>query len=363
MNVGIIGFGYIGAVCSAALLLKEHSVLIYDKNQEQISGVAKKVFAFPEKDVEEIINNKINSIHVANDYVEFVDVDIVVVCVNTSLQTNGRLNYSNIVDVLESLGRESFNGKVIIRSTLPLDDDLITFLERNYKFQLFVLPEFLREGSALADLVGSKNTVIGFQTGSLIEDDIVELFSFEHTDVHAMPIRDAIFTKLLNNTWHALKVAFANEWNAIACENGITDTSRIYQAFVSDKHLNISEKYLRPGGPFGGPCLPKDISEFSALAGSIPAYISEGAIRSNADWTQALARDVERKLIERGEKKFGFDTYEFKKGTEDTRYSPISNVASILKQRGFCQDDDNGILFCGRSLLDNGIIKFANSRQ
>ena len=357
MNVGIIGFGYIGAVCSAALLLKEHSVLIYDKNQEQISGVAKKVFAFPEKDVEEIINNKMNSIHVANDYVEFVDVDIVVVCVNTSLQNNGRLDYTNITDVLENLHLEEFKGKVIIRSTLPLDEDLLEILHRNYCFRLFVLPEFLREGSALADLVGSKNAIIGYQNQLQVDNDIVELFSFEKTRVHAMPIKDAIFTKLLNNTWHAMKVAFANEWDAIARDNGIFDTSKIYQAFIADTHLNISEKYLRPGGPFGGPCLPKDISEFISLAKTIPASICSAVVESNQNIIENLSGRIEKYLIEKNEKEFYFDTIEFKMGTADERFSPAHKVISILRERGFAYEASANIIFSGRSLLDDGDVR------
>ncbi len=363
MNVGIIGFGYIGAVCAAALLLKEHNVMIFDKNHAQVSAISKKSFTFPEEDVEEIINNKIENTTVINDHAEFLGVDVIVVCVNTSLQENGRLNYSNIIDVLWSLSKKRFNGKVIIRSTLPLDDGLLDTLQRNYSFQLFVLPEFLREGSALRDLVGSMNVVIGYQDHSQIQNDIVELFSFGKTNVHAMPIKDAIFTKLLNNTWHALKVAFANEWNSIAQDQGISDTSNIYEAFISDRHLNISEKYLRPGGPYGGPCLPKDISEFCSLARKIPAYISQSVIRTNDEWTIVLANNIEAELVNIGDKKFGFDTYEFKAGTQDIRFSPLVRIASILTQRGFSQDDEHGVLFCGRSLLDEGRVRLCSTRH
>jgi GDP-mannose 6-dehydrogenase len=357
VKVGIIGFGYIGAVCGAALLQKGHTVQIFDIRTSHIDTLRFNKFTFPEADVENSFRQHSDKVEVLDHMHQMTDANVIIVCVNTEPDKYGRLDFKNLLGVIDSLDSCSYSGEVVIRSTLPMQDELLDCLENDFSFGLYVLPEFLREGSALTDLISSTNTIIGYQKNSARSELVESLFDFNGCQIHNMLIREAIFTKLLNNTWHALKVAFSNEWRGVAKDNGIEDYNSVYKAFISDTHLNVSEKYLRPGGPYGGPCLPKDIGEFSALAKSDPAFICNSTIKANDALNSRLADQVSTLLSQNNTSKFFFDTAEFKVGTADERYSPVTVIREILIDRGFEYDDKLGICISGRQLLDHGEVE------
>ena len=357
MTVGIIGFGYIGAVCAAALLQKGYDLQIFDIRTSQTELLRSNKFTFPEADVESSLRKHSDSVKVVKDIRQMADADIIIICVNTEPDVNGRLDFTNLLGVINLLESYAYSGDVVLRSTLPMQDVLLESLERDFPFGLYVLPEFLIEGSALTDLLGSTNTIIGYQKNSPRCDRVESLFDFNDCKVHHMLIREAIFTKLLNNTWHALKVAFSNEWCNVAKDNGIEDYSRIHSAFIADTHLNVSEKYLRPGGPYGGPCLPKDIREFTALAKSDPAFICNSAINANDALNHRLADQISTLLSQQNATTFFFDTAEFKVGTADERYSPVTLIKEILIDRGFKYDEKSGFGLSGRQLLDHGVVQ------
>jgi GDP-mannose 6-dehydrogenase len=138
--------------------------------------------------------------------------------------------------------------------------------------------------------------------------------------------------KLLNNTFHALKVAFGNEIGSICKALGV-DTFELFDLFLADTKLNISPAYLKPGFAYGGSCLPKDLKALNLL--SYDAYLNNPILssieKSNQEQIDRLVRQVEAK----GKKNVGVLGISFKDGTDDLRNSPIIEVIERLKGRGY----------------------------
>jgi GDP-mannose 6-dehydrogenase len=358
MKVSVFGLGYIGSVCVAGILHRCNAVYIVETDLEKLDAVGTKKFSFPEPEVADRIN-KANNIIVNYSRDELFTSDAILICLPTEPKDGSGLDLKLVFDTLDELTAESYEGEVIIRSTLDLGS--AEFLSDYSSLNIFVVPEFLREGSALSDFENVECLVVGKEFSAESSQFVSQcLEPFAKTMVETN-VPSAIFTKLLNNSWHALKVVFANEWSSMAGNLGDVNPADVHQAFVADKRLNISNAYLRPGGPYGGPCLTKDIAAFSALSEPTRPSLFTQAIEYNNWHLEQLALACNEKLREVASKKFTFDTLEFKKNTDDERHSPIWRIISILEERfgkkyEQFKTGESAPCFCGRSLMDLGVV-------
>jgi GDP-mannose 6-dehydrogenase len=140
---------------------------------------------------------------------------------------------------------------------------------------------------------------------------------------------EAEMVKFVDNSFHALKVAFANEIGRIAVAKGI-DPQRVADMFLADTKLNVSPAYLRPGGPFGGSCLPKDLGAMLALAreAGVQVPVLGGTKESNAVHAAWLAQAVRLRVAPPGP--VLLMGLSFKAGTDDLRNSPLLELAEAL---------------------------------
>jgi GDP-mannose 6-dehydrogenase len=146
--------------------------------------------------------------------------------------------------------------------------------------------------------------------------------------------REAELTKFVDNSFHALKVAFANEIGRICLSMDI-DSRKVHEIFVADRKLNISPRYLRPGGAFGGSCLPKDVRALHHMSEDVGAnsHVIEALLRSN----EAHKRFLYERCVE------GLATgstvlmvgLAFKPDSDDLRESPQIDLARRLLQAGY----------------------------
>src|SRR5262249_34912834 len=123
--------------------------------------------------------------------------------------------------------------------------------------EVYFNPEFLREGTAVADFFDPPFTIIGSVGGREVSV-VRELYNFVSAPLYETAIAAAEMVKYSCNAFHALKIAFANEIGTICSTLGV-DPKTVAQIFKSDVRLNISPVYLNPGFAFGGSCLPKDL--------------------------------------------------------------------------------------------------------
>src|SRR5262249_42861617 len=127
-----------------------------------------------------------------------------------------------------------------------------------------VNPEFLREGTAVADFLQPPYTILGGESETAL-DTVAALYADLEAPLYRAPTRVAEMVKYANNAFHATKVAFANEIGNLCKEMGI-DSHRVMDLFCRDTKLNLSSYYLKPGFAFGGSCLPKDVRALTSRA-------------------------------------------------------------------------------------------------
>jgi GDP-mannose 6-dehydrogenase len=269
--------------------------------------------------------------------------EISFLCVGTPSLRNGKLDLGHIEPVCRDIGRtlknESSFHLVVLRSTvLPgtAEGVVIPALEEasgkkmGKGFGVCVNPEFMREGTAVADFLEPAMTIIG-SAEPHHSSGLREVYGWAPGRIFDTSLRAAEMTKYICNAWHALKVSFANEVGTLAKELGV-DAESVVEIFTADTKLNISPNYLKPGFAFGGSCLPKDIRALNYRAKeldlSLPLF--QSIMPSNE---KHLERAVEM-VLETGRKKVALLGLSFKAATDDLRESPQVQLAKRLLGEG-----------------------------
>jgi len=347
MKISIMGLGYVGSVSAACLTRNGHRVIGVDTNKTKIDLINGGLSPIIEKDVGEIIRASVNAglLSATNNAMDAVlETELSLICVGTPSMLNGNLDLTYVRRVCEEIGQAIRDKKtfhtVVIRSTMlpgSMQDVVIPTLEEfsektsGKDFGVCINPEFLREGTAVYDFYHPPKTVIGS-----IEDASAQIVASLYENLDAPLIKTDLATaemvKYTDNVWHALKIGFANEIGLISKAVGI-DGHKVMDIFCSDRKLNLSPNYLKPGFAFGGSCLPKDIRALSYKSKTLDLTlpIINSILHDNE-------RHVERgvKMItSKGHRRVGILGISFKAGTDDLRESPVVEVIERLLGKGY----------------------------
>jgi GDP-mannose 6-dehydrogenase len=347
MRIAVFGLGYVGAVSAACLARDGHEIIGVDPNATKVDLVARGLSPVVEEGLAHLTKEGVASgrIRATSDHRAAVfETDMAIVCVGTPSRSNGSIELAHIRSVMGEIGsalRDRDGGYVVaVRSTvLPgtTQGTVIPILEAasgklaGEDFGVCFNPEFLREGSAVADYDAPPKTVVG-ATDDTSRDAIASLFGHLPAPFISTDIETAEFIKYVDNAWHALKVGFANEIGRMGKALGL-DARRVMDHFVQDTKLNISAMYLRPGEPFGGSCLPKDLRALRhrAMALDLEVPIISSILPSNQrhiDWAFDLITGCEGRKI-------GILGMSFKAGTDDVRESPMVEITERLIGKGY----------------------------
>jgi GDP-mannose 6-dehydrogenase len=346
MKISVMGLGYVGAVAAGCLAKEGHEVIGVDPQQTKVDLINAGKTPIIEKDIGEIIQQQVE----AGRLVATTDVkaavaatDLSLICVGTPSLGNGHIDLKYVRRVCEQIGeglRDHRGHTVVVRSTLlpgSMNDVVIPTLEKasgqkaGRDFGLCINPEFLREGTAVYDYFNPPKTVIGeVTTGS--GDVLEKLYGHLPGPMIRTDYETAEMVKYADNTWHALKVAFANEIGNV-CKGLDIDSHKLMDIFCQDTKLNLSPYYLRPGFAFGGSCLPKDVRALSYKAKllDVKVPIIDAILPSN---NEQIERGI-RAVIAQGSKKVGILGFSFKAGTDDLRESPMVELVERLIGKGY----------------------------
>ena len=296
----------------------------------------------PELIAEGVASGRLRATEEAREAI--AETELSLICVGTPSASNGSLDTQALERVAWEIGSYLPDSKqrhtVVVRSTtLPgtCEEMLVPILEEasalvaGEGFGVAANPEFLREGSSIADFNDPPKTVVG-ELDAASGDPVAELHSDFASPLFRVPLRVAEMAKYVDNAFHALKIAFANEVGAASRAFGI-DSHDVMDVFCADTKLNISTAYLRPGFAFGGSCLPKDISAllYATRRADLELPILEHILESNE---RHLQRTVEM-LLALGRRRVGLFGLAFKPGTDDLRESPLVELAERLLGKGF----------------------------
>lgn len=347
MNISVMGLGYVGTVTAACLARYGHHVTGVDINREKVALINAGKSPVVEPELGDIIQATVRSRHLraTDDFAQTIEQsETILVCVGTPSTPQGGITLEHLERVCTDIGtvlaRADDYKVVVIRSTvLPdvFESRLIPLLAQasgkqpGVDFGVVANPEFIREGSAVADFESPPFTVIG-ATNSHAGDRVASLYAEVDAPIFHTSIEVACMVKYASNAFHALKVVFANEIGRL-CNSMNADASAVMEIFTQDTHLNISPRYLRPGFAFGGSCLPKDVRALvhSARHHDVSVPVLESLLPSN-DQQIALAVD----MIERtGRRSVAMLGLSFKPDTDDLRESPLVRLTETLLGKGY----------------------------
>lgn len=346
MNISVFGLGYVGCVSVSCLAQNGHSVIGVDVSETKVTQINSGLATIIEKDIDHIIRaqREFGKISATTDYTDAIlRTDISIIAVGTPSGNNGHLNLEYIFKVAENFGevlkrKESFHI-VAIRSTVTPGTgekfaeivEQISGKKRNIDFAMVSNPEFLREGTSVHDYYHPPLTLIGSEHREAAEK-IALLYKDLPAEIVITDIKIAELMKYVNNTFHALKISFANEIGNISAALGI-DSHKVMEIFCKDKELNISPYYFKPGFAYGGSCLPKDLKGLQTLAHVL--YVKVPLIE-NIDKTNELQIHRAVEIIQQiKKKKLGFMGLSFKAGTDDLRNSPAVTLIETLLGKGY----------------------------
>ena len=277
--------------------------------------------------------------------------EISIICVGTPSQASGALDLRFVETVAGEIAdalRESSRGEgadaevapphvVIFRSTmLPgstrrMAETVFVDLLESGRVEIFFYPEFLRQGSAIADFADPSLAAIGALNENASLDNILSVVAAGE-DCEVVSLETAELLKYSCNAFHAAKVSFANEIGRIGKAVAV-DSSVVMSLLCRDERLNISPYYLRPGTPYGGSCLPKDVSALKRFARSL--NVSTPTLDSLSESNQQHLEHLIERIEQRGSRDVVLLGLAFKAGTDDLRGSAMLETAAALLLRDY----------------------------
>ncbi len=350
MKIAIFGLGYVGFTAMCCIAREGHKVLGIDVNAEKVAGILIGQAPIKEPEVDTMLTEGLarGLIHAVTSAAgELDDCDMAIVCVGTPSGADGGHDMRYIIDVTRQIAGELKPGRakpltVAFRSTIRPGtlDELIhpIFSARlgdatDQLVELVYNPEFLREASAVHDYFHPPKIVVGTRDAQP-SANMDALHANLDAPVFYVGYRESEITKFVDNTWHAVKVAYANEIGRVCMALGISAT-KVHEIFVSDTKLNISAYYTRPGGALGGSCLPKDVRALQRISADSGAntYLVDSLIRSNEAHKFAMFRAASEGLAPGA--KVLVAGLAFKAKTDDLRESPNVDLVRMLLGAGF----------------------------
>jgi GDP-mannose 6-dehydrogenase len=345
-NVSVFGLGYVGSVTAACLAHQGHRVVGVDSNAAKTESLELGRSPIIEKGLDELIASarKESRLRATTDAASAVlQSEISLICVGTPSQPNGKLDLTHIRNVCREIGQvlrqsDKFHSVVLRSTVLPgtTENVVVPILEESagkrsgVDFAVCYNPEFIREGTAVSDFFEPPFTVLGASDQSHLSP-LRDVYEGVNGRVFETSLAGAEMVKYACNSFHALKVGFANELGTLCKAFGV-NTQAVSEIFVSDTRLNISAAYLSPGFAFGGSCLPKDLRAltYGAKELDIQLPLLASILPSN---TQHIERAVES-VLRTKLRKIGVLGLSFKAGTDDLRESPLVQLIKRLLGEG-----------------------------
>ena len=346
MKLSVFGLGYVGCVSAACFAREGHEVTGVDVNPTKVEIINSGRSPIVEAGINELIGEMVEAgrLRATTDSAMAVsDSEISLVCVGTPSRPNGSLDLTYVSRVCEEIGAALADRRephtIVIRSTMlpgTVETVVTPALEASSgkrtgePFGVCINPEFLREGTSLKDFYAPPFTLIGADDAR-VAAAIGRLYEGIDAPVFVTNIRAAEMVKYTCNSFHALKVSFANEIGNI-CKNLGIDSHQVMEIFCRDTKLNLSPYYLKPGFAFGGSCLPKDLRAITYKAKELDVDVPllAAILPSNR---QQIERAVEM-VLRTGRKRIGVLGFSFKAGTDDLRESPMVALIETLIGKG-----------------------------
>src|SRR5712691_929512 len=350
MKVAVVGLGYVGTVTAACLASRGHDVWGVDVDAAKVDEIRSGRSPVAEPGLDALVARAVTggTLHATTSCTDALDrADVSLVCVGTPSAARGGTDLFYVRRAVDDIVAAMRTGRppasrqhsVVIRSTVPpgtVDDVVIPALTdglagTEITIGAAMCPEFLREGSGIADFYASPFVVVGTRDPRVAET-VTSMFGFIDQPVRVVDVRTAEALKYACNVFHATKVSFTNEVSRLFRLLGV-DSREVMSLFCEDQVLNISPAYLRPGFAFGGSCLPKDLRSLLHLARMNGANLPllAGTLATN----ELVINEVVDRVVSYDGRSVALLGLSFKMNTDDLRESPNVELAERLIGKGF----------------------------
>jgi len=338
-SITVIGTGYVGLVTGAGFAHLGHDVICVDVDAEKIESLCNGTIPIFERGLDELVAEGLAtgklSFQVGHSAKSLAS-EFQYLCVPTPGGPGGTADLRFLEAAASELAKGNLAAGTIVvnKSTVPVGS--VGFVERRLERpDVYVVsnPEFLREGSAVADFLSPDRVVIGGDAQE-VTARVAGLYRPLDVPVLLTDPASAELIKYAANAFLATKLSFVNAVAAI-CEGVGADIADVRLGMGYDRRIGLD--FLQPGPGWGGSCFPKDTRAMLRIAESAgyDFTLLEGAIELNE---RQFDRVVDRLEVALGgpvaEKKVALFGLAFKAGTDDTRMSPALAVAVRLLARG-----------------------------
>lgn len=268
-TVGVIGVGYVGLVTAACLAELGHHVVCRDIVPERVAMLQRGEVPIHEPGVPELLQRNAERLTFTLDMEDvFRDARIAIICVDTPPTASGDADLSRVEAVIAALPASAEGAVLVMKSTVPVGTGNRVRSELDARGRQDVgyvsNPEFLREGSAVADFRQPDRVVVGGDRPEDVER-VARLYQDLNAPILTTDIASAEMIKLASNAFLATKISFVNEI-ANVCERVGADVEEVARGMGMDSR--IGQSFLRPGIGYGGSCFPKDVTALKQLAGN-----------------------------------------------------------------------------------------------
>jgi UDPglucose 6-dehydrogenase len=344
MRVAIIGAGHVGLVTTVTLAEIGHDVAAVDLDQEKIETLRRGEAPFFEPGLQELLDRHGGSGRLSFERdaaLVLTGADIVFICVGTPANPDGEANLAAVERAAADIARHADQGAVVVgKSTVPAGTAVrirATFehARPDATFHLVSNPEFLREGTAIADALEPVRVLVGAddQAGFDAMRRLYAPLLDRGVRLIETDVATAELAKQATNAFLALKISYANAL-ARLCEGIGADVVAVTEVMGSDPR--IGPAFLGAGLGFGGYCLPKDVAAFERLAerSGHPFPLLAEVARINREALEAVLALVVASVGDPARSRVAVLGLSFKPGTDDVRLSPALALAARLLELG-----------------------------
>ncbi len=348
--ITVIGLGFVGLTTALGFSEKGFKVYGVDIDEKKLGLLKKHEIPFYEPHLDVILEKQLGKNFILGETLETAvkDSKAIFVCVGTPSLDDGGADLTYLLNAIEEVINVGFDDykTIIVKSTVPpstISKQVFPFVQgkvadNGMTVGLASNPEFLREGYSWEDFIDPDRIVIGVEEdeSKTILDNIYKPFN---APIHYVSYNSAEFIKYLSNTLLSTMISYSNEMSMIADHIGNIDVPKAFRILHEDKRWSGQPAsmagYVYPGCGYGGYCLPKDTSALHSIAKD-HGYNAR-ILGANLDVNEEIKNYVVNKIAKATQKsdKIGVLGLSFKKGSDDVRLSPTSEIIKKLLDEGY----------------------------
>lgn len=332
MKISIIGTGYVGLTTGTCFAEVGHEVTCVDNNPEKVQTLLNGEIPIFEPGLEELVKKNVAAgrLKFTTSTKEGVENgEVIFIAVPTPPQSDGSVDLKFIEKVAREIAEElkpELGYKVIVdKSTVPVKtgqkvaDTVKRYASKEVEFDVVSNPEFLREGSAVDDLLKPDRIVFG-SNSDRATGVMHKVYAPFVAPVLVTDVESAELIKHAANSFLALKISYINAVGRI-CEASGADIEKVAEGIGMDDR--IGRRFLNAGLGYGGSCFPKDIKAFIAISESLgyPFDLLKQVEEINDEQRKFFLDKIREKLWVLQDKKIAVWGLAFKQNTDDVRES------------------------------------------